>query len=109
MESPVTKRCHPNERFCLHCSQIVAYKTYRAHKRFFYNPTTGLWFTNEAPSEALQEKSLVDDDDLPPASSEESNIDDFYGESPPCSNPAFSESESLFSDDNSSQQFDQGG
>lgn len=87
MEPPATKRCRPNERFCVHCNQIVAYKTYRAHKRLFYNPATGLWFVSDAPPEAPQEESVVDDD-LPPASSEESNIEDSDGESPPCSHPA---------------------
>ena len=97
------KRCRSNERFCEHCNQIVAYKTYRAHKRLFYHPSTCSWFVNEAP----QEEYMIDDEDLPPASSEESNVEDFDEESPPCSNPACSESETSLSGENTPQQSDQ--
>ena len=107
MEPPVTKRCRPIERFCGHCNQIVAYKTYKAHKRLFYNPLIGLWFITGAPPEAPLEDSIIDDGESPPGSSEEANIEEFDAESPPCSNPALSESETSLSDDNSQQQSDQ--
>ena len=48
MDLPAEKRFHPNERYCLHCKQIVAYKTYRSHKRLAYDPITGLWFDCES-------------------------------------------------------------
>ena len=90
------------------CIAIKSLPTRRIEhiKDFFYNPATSLWLVSDAPLEAPQEKYVVDDD-LPPASSEEST-EDFDGESPPCSNPAFSDSETSFSDDNSPQQSDQG-
>ena len=48
MDLPAEKRFHPNKRYCLHCKQIVAYKTCRSHKRLAYDPTTGLWFDSES-------------------------------------------------------------
>lgn len=99
MESPAAKRCRPNERYCMHCNEVVAYKTYRAHKRLFYSPTTDTWFCNEAPPEAPQtsgEVESIDENDSSPNSSE-IEFEDFNEDSPPCSNPALSESEISYS------------
>ena len=109
MDPPAEKRLRPDERYCPHCKQIVAYKTYRAHKRLAYNPTTGLWFDSESLEHVpkIQDKVPVDDDESSPASSEESNLD-CYEQSPPCSNPALSEAETSHTEDDN-QQSDQEG
>ncbi len=98
MEEPVSKCPRVSQRNCPHCNEIISYKTYRRHKRLFYNSTTNSWFglftmspiTPEA-SENLDVQEV--EDELPPL--------DFgtelmlpHEESPPCSEPALSETDS---------------
>ena len=79
MDPPAEKKLRPDDRYCPHCKQIVAYKTYRALKRLAYDPTTGSWFDSESLEHVpkIQDKVPVDYDESSPASSEESNLD-FY-------------------------------
>ena len=48
MDPPAEKKLRPDDRYCPHCKQIVAYKTYRSHKRLAYDPTIGSWFDSES-------------------------------------------------------------
>lgn len=106
MDLPAEKRLRPDERYCPHCKQIVAYKTYRSHKRLAYDCTTGLWFDSESLQHVpkIQDEEPVDDDESPPASSEETSLDYLNEQSPPCSNPAISEAESSQTEEDSHQE-----
>ena len=70
MQLPPVKRPRPDQRMCPHCNQIVSYKTYRAHKRLYYNSETNAWF------------QVVEDSDEP---SEEGELHMNEGDSPPSS------------------------
>ena len=37
------RNIHPYQRHCPHCDQILAYKTYKAHKRLYYNRASGAY------------------------------------------------------------------
>lgn len=92
MDSPPVKRPRPNQRLCPHCSQIVSYKTYRSHRRLYYNCDDDSWFS-VASAETLDEQSEETDllENEPPASSP--TFEDtftFTEESPPHSDPALS-------------------
>ena len=112
MEPPAIKRCRSNERFCEHCKQIISYKTYRAHKRLFYDPAGNKWFGSEEPS--LEAPVMCDagadlsncDDELLEDNYESFSPADDSEESPPCSNPALSEYEASYFDNDVPQQSD---
>lgn len=115
MEHQAAKRPRLDQRYCPHCYETVSYKTYRAHKRLYYNIETNSWFTLTGTSvadQSLSEEEDVDhdmDDDhqlspleseisSPPSSSEdcgnEENNSLFSLESPPISEPALSDDHS---------------
>ena len=37
-------------RFCQHCDEYVSFKTYRAHKRLYYLPSSGQWISKASSS-----------------------------------------------------------
>ena len=41
-------------RHCPHCSQFISLKTYRAHKRLYYDPDVCVWQTSTSYSLALE-------------------------------------------------------
>lgn len=47
MKAVKRRRVHPYERLCPHCDQIVTYKTYKGHKRIYYNRPTGTWIKKQ--------------------------------------------------------------
>ena len=113
MEPPLPKRCRPNERYCVHCKQIVSYKTFKAHKRLYnYNCDTDSWairsdlvhHSDEDEASCLSNLPILQsqplgrteeyeiENDIPPAPSEDFTCDDnFSVENAPCSTPAFSD------------------
>ena len=97
---------HPYQRHCPHCDQIVIYKTYKAHKRLYYNRTTGTWIKKHDGSEANyqhtscnnglhEDKVQQFEEDSPPCSDSDSEYNPSFGinETPPHSNPALSSSD----------------
>ena len=92
MEPPSTKRPRLNQRICPHCGEIVSYKTYRAHKRLYCNDD-GTWLSVEGLT-----TSVLSTEESPPLSPinvpEDFLITDDFHESPPCSDPALSSSDS---------------
>ena len=44
MLSPNRKRLRTDQRFCPHCSNLLSYKTYRAHKRLYYDDVKDHWY-----------------------------------------------------------------
>ena len=48
MDCPPTpkkrKQFRPDQRLCPHCEEIVSYKTFRTHKRLYFNSKTNSWF-----------------------------------------------------------------
>ena len=101
MKATQRKYIHPYERLCPHCDQTVAYKTYKAHKRTFYNRITGSWIKKEkavevdhqAPSSDDEIKNSQNEDDSPPHSDPELDLECQMGfdETPPLSDPALSD------------------
>ena len=59
-------------RWCPHCSQHLSLKTYKAHKRMYYDQATCQWFAK------LTFNVEVQDDD-----SSDSTDNEYYSESPP--------------------------
>ena len=41
------KRVKISKRYCPHCKEILSYKTYRAHKRIYYESCRSLWHTRD--------------------------------------------------------------
>ena len=89
------KRLRLDQRYCPHCSQTVSYKTYRAHKRLYYDENAGVWLSN--PSLLHEPPPDVNDEDsLSPVASRSGSptlvppeeID--VCESPPASDPGYS-------------------
>ena len=37
------KQLRPDQRVCPHCNQVVSYKTFRTHRRFYFNSETKQW------------------------------------------------------------------
>ena len=99
------RNIHPYQRHCPHCDQILAYKTYKAHKRLYYNRASGAWITKHDEPEENNLHTPYDnedhevkqcEDDSPPCSESNSeyslNFD--INETPPKSDPALSSSDS---------------
>ena len=41
---PVTERARTDQRYCPHCSRVLGYKTFKSHKRLYYNSETEDWY-----------------------------------------------------------------
>ena len=103
MEPSPAKRPRPSQRFCPHCNEILSYKTYRAHKRLYFDSDNDIWFRE--PQEDTEYDSKSDDEpDCGRDHSSSPSFDslpmetadgDFLG-SPPHSDPALSESETEY-------------
>ena len=67
------KQLRPDQRVCPHCDQIVAYKTFRRHRRLYYNSETKQWFqdSQSAASEGLRSSVAVGDEVLSASPGEE--------------------------------------
>ena len=58
---PPVKRLQHDQRTCPHCNEIVSYKTFRCHKRLYYNPGTGTWFgCSSGPREESSENFPIE-------------------------------------------------
>lgn len=55
-------------RQCRHCNKSLSLKTYKAHKRRFYDSANDVWFTKE--SMTLQPENDSSDNESPPSVSE---------------------------------------
>ena len=82
----MTSRCH-----CPHCNQWLSLKTYRAHKRLFYNEDTDEWLKSETVH-SVQFPVATDhglsnrDQEPPPQTDEEDIMDEVQAQqSPPLS------------------------
>ena len=51
MASSVPPRERGDEVFCPHCGRDVAKKTYRMHKRMYFDPDTDQWVKRKAPDD----------------------------------------------------------
>lgn len=105
MELPPVKHPRPYQRICPHCSEIVSYKTFRSHKRLYYDRDSGTWLGANIdidPSDVSGEaRDLVLNcsSESSPSSSPMIDQDDFSAHegSPPHSDPAVSPSSDLSS------------
>ena len=70
------RNIHPYQRHCPHCDQILAYKTYKAHKRLYYNRASGAWITKHDEPE---ENNLHT-----PYDNEDHEVKQCEDDSPPC-------------------------
>lgn len=101
------KRLRTDQRFCPHCNNLLSYKTYRAHKRLYYNETEETWYhvsqqegtcdiEEGPPSEhVFHSESTGSPPPLSPCSVPEdmSECDDSQEDSPPHSEAALSDSD----------------
>ncbi len=51
-----------SRRICPHCSKSVSFKTYKAHRRLFYDRSRGVWLSSE------EEKEENINEEAPPSS-----------------------------------------
>ena len=61
---------HVSRRVCPHCSQSVSFKTFKAHKRLYYDSGRDHWLTTGAGS-SVHESQCDDEhttDEAPPSS-----------------------------------------
>lgn len=98
-----------NQRYCNHCDEYVSYKTFKSHKRLYYNKETNTCISStDLPKEKFSrvdsDESEVEDIDSEPASTPGPSRDSSLFDSPPCSNPALSADGSDESSDDSSPQ-----
>lgn len=54
------RQLRPDQRLCPHCNQIVSYKTFRMHKRLYFNVEKRRWFCGDARSSSEPVTSEVD-------------------------------------------------
>ena len=73
MLSPERKRLRTDQRFCPHCSKLLSYKTFRAHKRLYYDEVKDHWY-----------KVLHDDGDEIQCNSEDRPLSSLECDSSPC-------------------------
>lgn len=63
-----------NRRVCPHCNQIVSLKTYKAHKRLFYDIESAKWICTVNSCESSPSSSVdILNDEAPPTSFGSSN------------------------------------
>lgn len=93
MDQPVSKRPRLNQRNCPHCHELLSYKTYRAHKRLYFDFDSGEWYTSGT---ILEQEGARDTRDSSASLSEPDdssftaeNVGDIQ-ETPPHSEPALS-------------------
>lgn len=67
-----------SRRLCPHCDQCVSFKTYKAHRRLYYDPASDRWLGKTADLTAASSTSDVCTDlDQPPSSfGENMELDD---------------------------------
>ena len=99
------KQLRPHQRVCPHCDQIVSYKTFRKHKRLYFNVEKGRWFRGDAKSSSESEVDRGDEEvvyesnpgdatfesdriESSPPHDEPQSLEDSE-ESPPLSEPAY--------------------
>ena len=102
------KRLRIDQRFCPHCNNFLSYKTFRAHKRLYYNETEETWCSvpqqeetcdveEEGPpsEDALDRESIGTSPPLSPCSvaHDISECEDSQEDSPPHSEAALSDSD----------------
>ena len=59
--------CHlvrTDRRFCPHCNKLLSYKTFRAHKRLYYDEFKDEWYQVSAEHQAAEH---VAEDEIPPS------------------------------------------
>lgn len=44
-----------DRRICPHCDKNVSFKTYRLHKRLFYDSSVGTWITADSPGGSAED------------------------------------------------------
>ena len=75
--APGCKRLRTDERFCPHCSKLLSYKTFRAHKRLYYDDIKDQWH------QVSGEEPVESEDEIPPCG-EEMEYYSTEAEAPPC-------------------------
>lgn len=99
MEIQRAKRPRPDQRLCPHCDQVLAYKTFRAHKRLHYSSEANVWFKVEryhVQTSERRDPCMLEDNspDMPSGHELECTLnqaaDETRAESPPLSEPAYS-------------------
>lgn len=80
-----------NRRYCPHCNKNLSLKTYKAHKRLYFDRVTKEWRTTDivTPTRPVLDVLSSDtepsnsDEESPPNSEEDSEIEFFRQSSPP--------------------------
>ena len=71
-----------DRRFCPHCGKNVSYKTYKSHKRLYFNPTSSTWISRDGDRTSEEMNA-----DSPPGSPGHVQLDpDVQEDEPPCTN-----------------------
>lgn len=80
-----------DRRICPHCDKNVSFKTYRLHKRLYYNSSLGTWITVDSPGGSAEDEDKLTETQAsasPPRSTGILNPDDdstiFDYSEPPC-------------------------
>ena len=66
MSSASCKRLRTDQRFCPHCNKLLSYKTFRAHKRLYYDEPREEWCRVSVD----QVQAEHADDEIPPSAQE---------------------------------------
>ena len=65
------KRLRTDHRFCPHCNELLSYKTFRAHKRLYYDEHKDEWYHVSARvSEGVPAEHVAAEDEIPPSAQE---------------------------------------
>ena len=91
------RQLRPDQRVCPHCDQIVSYKTFRMHKRLYFNVENKRWFCGDARSSTegvTSEVDRVDEESVCESNPGEETVESYRLESssPPCDEPQSLES-----------------
>ena len=67
---------HTSRRLCPHCNQNVSFKTYKAHRRLYYDSASDRWLGKAADGDSASSTTEMSaDGDLPPTSFGENSME----------------------------------
>ena len=74
-----------DRRICPHCNKNVSYKTYKSHRRLYFNVSLGTWIINQDEVQVDPEDCVHEMNDSPPGSPDHFDLGE-QDYDPPCSN-----------------------
>lgn len=72
------ERSRITHKICPHCSKELNLKTYRDHKRLFFNESSNIWFTTEVGSCSRDDKEAGDSSSFDEVHDDNNDDEDDY-------------------------------